>query len=161
MHPLKETYDTYYLNAVYFALRIIGDPEESRDIVAEVFLSLLKEEYMPKGDARDAARVFTRTRSRCINFLRRKNVIAKYRVDAEITGERYALMATRPIDIDKLVLESLPRLTHREREIVIRSLLNTGTREIARRAGIQEITVRRFRQNAIEKIKEIVNPQLP
>lgn len=160
MQPMEDFYLKYRKATIWFANKFLDDIEQARDVAGGVFLSLLAEGYEIKGDNRDLARLMTRTRTQCINILRRRVVENKWKGRQDKCEVELPEIENKKIDFHHLVQEALPHLTKREKDIVTRLLHGDKTKKIAKDLQINVVTVRRMWQMAVERLRSIVLPQI-
>ena len=65
----------HYSRMLRLAMRMLYDDEESRDVVSEVFATLIKTDILPKNIE---GYLMASVRNRCLNLLEHKNVRAKF-----------------------------------------------------------------------------------
>ena len=70
----------YYVRLCGFANKFLKDPEEAREIVQDVFLKLWEKRKDIKPEDSLTSYLFSMTRNKSINKLRRKSVESKYTV---------------------------------------------------------------------------------
>lgn len=68
----------YYVRLCCFANKFLNDPEEAREIVQDVFLKLWEARDDIKPEDSLNSYIFSVTRNKCINKLRRRNIESKY-----------------------------------------------------------------------------------
>ncbi len=65
---LRTLFDTYYTRLTHYAIRVIGDPSASEEIVQDVFISVWNNRQ--KSEIKDANSYLTRAvKNRCINHI--------------------------------------------------------------------------------------------
>ena len=139
----------YYKGMYVFALRMLHDEAESKDVVSEVFAQLLNSTVNLHSTTLQGF-LHTSVRNRCINLLahqqRTQAVIADWNpttseVDEELLGM-----------IHRFVSDELPPLSQQ----VLRLRYHQGLkyREIAEELQVSEVTVHNHLSQSLKRIKE-------
>ena len=162
MQPMKQNddirslYEQHRDRMLSLARFLLGDGEESRDVVSDVFASLLER---PSADvSHPASFLLITVRNRCLNLLSRKQM--KERVhkllpideptDDELPQDDQLEAMLRFIDTE---------LTPKTRKVVhLRFEEHMTYRDIASHLGISEAAVYKHLAQAIRKLKQRFNP---
>jgi RNA polymerase sigma-70 factor (ECF subfamily) len=153
---IRSLYEQHRDRMLSLARFLLGDGEESRDVVSDVFASLLER---PSADvSHPASFLLITVRNRCLNLLSRKQM--KERVhkllpideptDDELPQDDQLEAMLRFIDTE---------LTPKTRKVVhLRFEEHMTYRDIASHLGISEAAVYKHLAQAIRKLKQRFNP---
>lgn len=156
---IRLLYERHRTEMLRLASRLLGDDEEGRDAVSEVFAQLAERET----DLRcDVAYLLSAVRNRCMNVLRHKSV--KERVHRLLPLDEAMAEDSRTAEEREAELQSILRfvdteLTPQTREVVrLRFQERMTYREVAEQLGISEAAVYKHLAQAIRKLKQRFNP---
>ena len=152
-------FKTYYTQMYHLALTLLFDEAESKDVVSEVFTTLLSSSTVMKADH---ARAFllTSVRHRCLNVLQHKQV--KERFARLLTGDSDKLVCNDAVD-EQIQMEELMRylqdsLPPMSLEIFrLRYLQEMTCQEVAESLHISRQTVHTHLKQTLERIKAYFN----
>lgn len=153
---IKQLYEQHRTAMLRLALRLLGDEEESRDVVSDVFAHLAEEQR-----AQSHAYLFTAVRNRCLNLLRHKRLSERVHrllpIGEDVSEE---LQTAEPTDEMEAMLQFIEtELTPQTREVVqLRFRERKSYREIAEQLGISEAAVYKHLAQGIRKLKARFNP---
>lgn len=156
---IESLFKTHYTQMYHLALTLLFDEAESKDVVSEVFASLLSGSTIVKADN---AKTFllASVRHRCLNVLQHKQV-----------HERFARLLTEGTDTpvsDNLVeeqmrMEELMRyvrdnLSPMEQNVFrLRYLREMSCQEVAEALNVSRQTVHAHLKQTVEKIRKYFN----
>ena len=162
MQPMKQNddirslYEQHRDRMLSLARFLLGDGEESRDVVSDVFASLLER---PSADvSHPASFLLITVRNRCLNLLSRKQMKERAHkllpidepTDDELPQDDQLEAMLRFIDTE---------LTPKTRKVVhLRFEEHMTYRDIASHLGISEAAVYKHLAQAIRKLKQRFNP---
>ena len=136
---IERLFRQHYAQMTRLARTLLYDDEEARDVVSEVFATLIKADIAPKEIERY---LLTSVRNRCLNLIEHKSVRAKFE-------QVYTLemrLESEPTDDD----DRLRRvMTYAEQNLTEQTL-----QEIADELGISRVMVYKHLTQAMEKIRE-------
>ena len=132
-------FQQHYGPMIRLAKRMLYDDEESRDVVSEVFATLIKTDILPKNME---GYLMASVRNRCLNLLEHKDVRAKF--EQAYTLEMKQNMVT---DDDTISYTSF-RMRHID---------GMKYQEIADQLGISRVMVYKHLTKAMNTIKEYNN----
>ena len=153
---IKGLYEQHRTAMLRLALRLLGDEEESRDVVSDVFAHLAEEQR-----AQSHAYLFTAVRNRCLNLLRHKRLSERVHrmlpIGEDVSEEP---LTTEPKDEMEAMLQFIEtELTPQTREVVrLRFREQKRYHEIAEQLGISEAAVYKHLAQGIRKLKARFNP---
>lgn len=153
---IKQLYEQHHEALLRLAQRLLGDEEESRDVVSDVFARLAEEQR-----AQSHAYLFTAVRNRCLNLLRHKRLSERVHrllpIGEDVSEE---LQTTEPKDEMEAMLQFIEtELTPQTREVVrLRYREQKRYHEIAEQLGISEAAVYKHLAQGIRKLKARFNP---
>lgn len=153
---IKQLYEQHHEALLRLAQRLLGDEEESRDVVSDVFARLAEEQR-----AQSHAYLFTAVRNRCLNLLRHKRLSERVHrllpIGEDVSEE---LQTAEPTDEMEAMLQFIEtELTPQTREVVrLRFREQKRYHEIAEQLGISEAAVYKHLAQGIRKLKARFNP---
>ena len=152
----------HYGPMIRLAKRMLYDDEESRDVVSEVFATLIKTDILPKNME---GYLMASVRNRCLNLLEHKDVRAKF--EQAYTLEMKQNMVT---DDDTITYTSVEQcyqqmMTYAKQHLTGQTLMVFHMRhidgmkyqEIADQLGISRVMVYKHLAKAMNTIKEYNN----
>ena len=156
---IESLFKTHYVQMYHLALTLLFDEAESKDVVSEVFASLLSGSTIVKADNAKAF-LLASVRHRCLNVLQHKQV-----------HERFARLLTEGTDTpvsDTLVeeqmrMEELMRyvrdnLSPMEQNVFrLRYLREMSCQEVAEALNVSRQTVHAHLKQTVEKIRKYFN----
>ena len=156
---IESLFKTHYTQMYHLALTLLFDEAESKDVVSEVFASLLSGSTIVKADNAKAF-LLASVRHRCLNVLQHKQV-----------HERFARLLTEGTDTpvsDTLVeeqmrMEELMRyvrdnLSPMEQNVFqLRYLREMSCQEVAEALNVSRQTVHAHLKQTVEKIRKYFN----
>ena len=156
---IESLFKTHYTQMYHLALTLLFDEAESKDVVSEVFASLLSGSTIVKADNAKAF-LLASVRHRCLNVLKHKQV-----------HERFARLLTEGTDTpvsDTLVeeqmrMEELMRyvrdnLSPMEQNVFrLRYLREMSCQEVAEALNVSRQTVHAHLKQTVEKIRKYFN----
>ena len=149
---IKRLYEQHREALLRLALRLLGDEEESRDVVSDVFARLAEEQR-----AESHAYLFAAVRNRCLNLLRHKRLSERVHRLLPISEEQQT--GETEDKTDAMLQFIATELTPQTREVVqLRFRDRKSYREIAEQLGISEAAVYKHLAQGIRKLKARFNP---
>ena len=155
-------FQQHYSQMIRLAKRMLYDDEESRDVVSEVFATLIKTDILPKNME---GYLMASVRNRCLNLLEHKDVRAKF--EHAYTQEMKQNVAT---DDDAFSYSSVEQ-RYQQMMIFAKRNLSEQTlqvfrmrhidgmkyQKIADQLGISRVMVYKYLAKAMNTIKEYNN----
>ena len=152
----------HYGQMIRLAKRMLYDDEESRDVVSEVFATLIKTDILPKNME---GYLMASVRNRCLNLLEHKDVRAKF--EQAYTLEMKQNMVTDDDTISYTSVEQWYQqmMAYAKKHLTEQTLLVFRMRhidgmkyqEIADQLGISRVMVYKHLTKAMNTIKEYNN----
>ena len=156
---IESLFKTHYTQMYHLALTLLFDEAESKDVVSEVFASLLSGSTIVKADNAKAF-LLASIRHRCLNVLQHKQV-----------HERFARLLTEGTDTlvsdntveEQMQMEELMRyvrenLSSLEQQIFrLRYLREMTCQEVAEALNVSRQTVHAHLKLSVEKIRKYFN----
>ena len=154
---IESLFKTYYTQMYHLALTLLFDEAESKDVVSDVFASLLSGKVVMRADKAKAF-LLTSVHHRCMNVLQHKQV-----------QERFARLLTENTDIqlissnaaeEQMQMEELMRyvrdnLSPLEQQIFrLRYLKEMTCQEVAEALNVSRQTVHTHLKQSVEKIRK-------
>ena len=154
----EEIYRKHYQKMYRLARTILYDTDESKDVVSEVFVKLLRTDIEPQEDKIEAY-LMTSVRNKCRDVLSHKNV--RERVEHLFQAEMMQNRMVTMNDDDRM--ERLNAYIDRELEplskqiLKLRFLSEMSYEEVAQATGVERTTVYRHLTKSIERIRAYFN----
>ena len=155
-------FQQHYGPMIRLAKRMLYDDEESRDVVSEVFATLIKTDILPKNME---GYLMASVRNRCLNLLEHKDVRAKF--EQAYTLEMKQNMVTDDDTISYTSVEQWYQqmMAYAKKHLTEQTLLVFRMRhidgmkyqEIADQLGISRVMVYKHLTKAMNTIKEYNN----
>ena len=156
---IESLFKTHYTQMYHLALTLLFDEAESKDVVSEVFASLLSGSTVVKADNAKAF-LLASVRHRCLNVLQHKQV-----------HERFARLLTEGTDTlvsdntveEQMQMEELMRyvrdnLSLMEQNVFrLRYLREMTCQEVAEALNVSRQTVHTHLKQTVEKIRKYFN----
>jgi RNA polymerase sigma-70 factor (ECF subfamily) len=156
---LGELFDAHQPRLYRLARRLVGDPDEARDLVQEAFLRLAWHPGIDKvGTERGEAWLVRVLVNLCRDRQRRERVRRSHLVAVSRAGARDETDgAARAIEARATVQAALLRLPARRRAvIVLHELEERDTAEIAKILGLARVTVRWHLHAGRRQLREVL-----
>lgn len=137
-----------------FALNYVGDWDEARNLVHEVFISVWEKFDSLPADTQYRSYLFTAVRNRCLNYLRdKKKLLALEKVGEADLSEMNTSLETA--ELEQAIAQAINSLPDKCRQIFE---LNRGEglkyAEIAEKLGISVKTVEAQMSKALSVLRE-------
>ena len=156
---VESLFKTHYTQMYHLALTLLFDEAESKDVVSEVFASLLKDSAIVRTD--DArAFLLTSVRHRCLNVLQHKQV--QERFARLLTEDADTLMKDNTVE-EQMQMEELMRyvqdnLSPLEQDIFrLRYLKEMTCQEVAEALNVSRQTVHTHLKQTVKIIRKYFN----
>ena len=152
----------YYNPLCNFANKIVDDKELSKDIVNDIFLNYWNKLNSLENFDHIKSYLFTSTKNKCIETIRRKKIESKY---ADWAKKNMASTSQIDDEADKFLLRerlyaSIRQLPPKCREVFMMSKQNGLTYvEIAEDLDISIKTVENHMGRAMRILRELMNPK--
>ena len=153
-------YRRHYAPMYRLARRLLYDPQESKDVVSEVFARLLRGGAMPDSGKMEGY-LMTAVRNRCSDVLSHKSM--RERVERLFLQESMQSHIVSMNDDDRLerlmqfIEAELPPLS--QQIFRLRFLSEMSYEEVAQAAGVSKVTVYNHLSQSIQRIKEFFQQQ--
>ena len=154
---LEILFKTHYATMYGLAVSLLYDADEARDVVSDVFASLLDGGMTIRSDNASGF-LLTCVRNSCINVIRNKQVrerfIRLYSVKAEplADGPDDSLMLN---ELREYIDNNLPPLSRRI--FTLRYLHDMTCQQVADAVGVSRVTVHHHLSQSLEKINAYFN----
>jgi RNA polymerase sigma-70 factor (ECF subfamily) len=148
-------YRRHYAPMYRLARRLLYDPQESKDVVSEVFARLLRGGAMPDSGKMEGY-LMTAVRNRCSDVLSHKSM--RERVERLFLQESMQSHIVSMNDDDRLerlmqfIESELPPLS--QQIFRLRFLSEMSYEEVAQAAGVSKVTVYNHLSQSVQRIKE-------
>ncbi len=151
-----QLYDRYYERVLFFARRYVPE-QDAQDVVAETFLQLWRKHSGFTEIAPMVSFLFTITRNRCYDWLRRQNVQQQYaaRLTAlnEATADDFFTEQVR-VELIKLLEQQIALLPEKMQQVFLLSYRDgLKPAKIAELLGISVKTVSNQKLNAVSLLR--------
>ena len=148
-------YRRHYAPMYRLARRLLYDPQESKDVVSDIFARLLREKYQPQRNQMEGY-LMTAVRNRCRDVLSHKSM--RERVERLFLQESMQSHIVPMNDDDRLerliqfIEAELPPLS--QQIFRLRFLSEMSYEEVAQTAGVSKVTVYNHLSQSVQRIKE-------
>ena len=148
-------YRRHYAPMYRLARRLLYDPQESKDVVSEVFARLLRSGVMPDSDKMEGY-LMTAVRNRCRDVLSHKSMqerVEKLYLQEAIESQTPTMGDDERIErLMQFIEAELPMLSQ---EIFrLRFLSEMSYEEVAQTIGVSKVTVYNHLSQSVQRIKE-------
>ena len=148
-------YRRHYAPMYRLARRLLYDPQESKDVVSEVFARLLRGGVMPDSDKMEGY-LMTAVRNRCRDVLSHKSMrerVEKLYLQEAIESQTPTMDDDERIErLMQFIKAELPPLSQ---EIFrLRFLREMSYEEVAQAAGVSKVTVYNHLSQSVQRIKD-------
>lgn len=148
---IEQLFRQHYAQMTRLAMTLLYDEEESRDVVSEVFATLLKTDIAPKNIE---SYLLMSVRNRCLNLIEHKSVRAKF--EQAYTIEMKSQSQSDDEDqLKQLMAYAEQHLSPKTLRVFrMRHLQGMKYQEIADQLGISRVMVYKYLSQAMEIIRE-------
>ena len=156
---IENLFKTYYTQMYHLALTLLFDEAESKDVVSDVFASLLSGKVVMRADNAKAF-LLACVRHRCMNVLQHKQVHERF---ARLLTEDTDTLVSDNTTEEQLQMEELMRyvrenLSSLEQQIFrLRYLREMTCQEVAEALNVSRQTVHTHLKLSVEKIRKYFN----
>ncbi len=150
---VESLFKTHYTEMYHLALTLLFDEAESKDVVSEVFASLLSGSIVMRTD-NTRAFLLTSVRHRCLNVVQHKQVKERF---ARLLTEDCDTLVSNDIAEEQMQMEELMRyvrnnLSSLEQKIFrLRYLREMTCQEVAEALNVSRQTVHTHLKQSVEK----------
>ena len=156
---IESLFKTHYTQMYHMALTLLFDEAESKDVVSDVFASLISGKTMMRTDNAKAF-LLASVRHRCLNVLQHKQVKESF---AHLLTEDTDTLVSDNTTEEQLQMEELMRyvrenLSSLEQQIFrLRYLREMTCQEVAEALNVSRQTVHTHLKQSVEKIRKYFN----
>ena len=144
----------HYAQLTRLARSLLYDAEEARDVVSEVFATLLGADIAPRNVE---GYLSMSVRNRCMNLLEHKSVRAKFERAYTLEMKAESQPVTDDDRLKRLMAYAEQNLTEQTLRVFrMRHLQGRKYQEIAHELGISRVMVYKHLAQAMEKIREYI-----
>ncbi len=144
----------HYAQLTRLARSLLYDAEEARDVVSEVFATLLGADIAPRNVE---GYLSMSVRNRCMNLLEHKSVRAKFERAYTLEMKAESQPVTDDDRLKRLMAYAEQNLTEQTLRVFrMRHLQGMKYQEIAHELGISRVMVYKHLAQAMEKIREYI-----
>jgi RNA polymerase sigma-70 factor (ECF subfamily) len=159
MQQMERLYEQFYRRLYLFALTLVDDEEEARDVVSEVMAGVWQQWLDDDGGKAlmpSSAYLYTATRNRCLDVLRHSQVHKRYAAMTIATDELSTDASVAEFEERIAVLyEAIGELPEPARSIVRCCCLNRlSYKEAAEVLGLSEAVVHRHIMKAYRLLRD-------
>lgn len=144
----------HYAQLTRLARSLLYDAEEARDVVSEVFATLLGADIAPRNVE---GYLSMSVRNRCMNLLEHKSIRAKFERAYTLEMKAESQPVTDDDRLKRLMAYAEQNLTEQTLRVFrMRHLQGMKYQEIAHELGISRVMVYKHLAQAMEKIREYI-----
>ena len=148
-------YRQHYGQMIRLARRMLYDGEESRDVVSEVFATLIKTDILPKNME---GYLMVSVRNRCLTLLEHRDVRAKFEQAYTLEMKSESVPTDDDDRLKRVMTYAEQNLTEQTLQVFhLRHLQGMKYQEIAEQLGISRTMVYKHLAKAMNTIKEYNN----
>lgn len=142
------------------ACNLINDEESAKDIVNDVFCSILENDNLKYSSSDILPLLFVMVRNRCIDFLRHKNVVTKNEeiyieeLYSSWTAKEYAEYEGKIVKMQESIRNMPPQMRHIVEEFFLKE---RKCSEISEELNISNNTVRTHIARALKILRKTIN----
>jgi len=157
---MERLYDLYYQKLYAYAMGMLDDEEESKDVISEVMQKVWEDWNMPKPQYPNptSSMLYTFVRNRCLDILRRDKVRDKYAemmmATSELTNDDEVAALEERISRVQTAVEALPEKSRRV--LMCTYYKKMSYRETAEELGISDNMVRKHMIKAFSLLREVL-----
>ncbi len=155
MTEFEGIYRRYYAQMYRLAKTILYEPQESKDVVSDIFARLLRDGKLPQKEKMEGY-LMTAVRNRCRDVISHKSI--RERVEKLFLQESLQNRIVSPYDDDRLdrlmqfIETEIPPLS---RQIFrLRFLREMSYEEVAQTVGVSKVTVYNHLSQSLQRIRE-------
>ena len=155
MTEFEGIYRKYYAQMYRLAKTILYEPQESKDVVSDIFARLLRDGRLPQKEKMEGY-LMTAVRNRCRDVISHKSI--RERVEKLFLQESLQNRIVSPYDDDRLdrlmqfIETEIPPLS---RQIFrLRFLREMSYEEVAQTVGVSKVTVYNHLSQSLHRIRE-------
>lgn len=155
MTEFEGIYRRYYAQMYRLAKTILYEPQESKDVVSDIFARLLRDGRLPQKEKIEGY-LMTAVRNRCRDVISHKSI--RERVEKLFLQESLQNRIVSPYDDDRLdrlmqfIETEIPPLS---RQIFrLRFLREMSYEEVAQTVGVSKVTVYNHLSQSLQRIRE-------
>ena len=155
MTEFEGIYRRYYAQMYRLAKTILYEPQESKDVVSDIFVRLLRDGRLPQKEKMEGY-LMTAVRNRCRDVISHKSI--RERVEKLFLQESLQNRIVSPYDDDRLdrlmqfIETEIPPLS---RQIFrLRFLREMSYEEVAQTVGVSKVTVYNHLSQSLQRIRE-------
>lgn len=155
MTEFEGIYRRYYAQMYRLAKTILYEPQESKDVVSDIFARLLRDGRLPQKEKIEGY-LMTAVRNRCRDVISHKSI--RERVEKLFLQESLQNKVVSPYDDDRLdrlmqfIETEIPPLS---RQIFkLRFLREMSYEEVAQTVGVSKVTVYNHLSQSLQRIRE-------
>ena len=154
MNDFEDIYRRHYAQMYRLARTMLYEPQESKDVVSDVFARLLRKGHLPSEEKMEGY-LMTAVRNQCRDVLSHKSI--RERV------EKLFLQESRPIHSNDADDDRLERLTQfieaelsplSQQIFQLRFLREMSYEEVAQATGVSKVTVYNHLAQSLQRIRE-------
>ena len=156
---IESLFKTHYTQMYHLALTLLFDEAESKDVVSDVFASLLSGKVVMKADNAKAF-LLASVHHRCLNVLQHKQVQERF---ARLLTEDADTLISDNTAVEQMQMEELMRyvqdnLSPMEQNVFrLRYLREMTCQEVAEALNVSRQTVHTLLKQSVEKIRKYFN----
>lgn len=155
----KLLYRHFYTPLVLFVGKYVCDEDVAKDIVQELFISLLDMEVKFANRVALKVYLYTAAKNKALNYLRHLKVRGQYEVMALEEGEKYEVFLERMMEEDvfaRIMLE-VEQLPPQYRKVMTLTLKGYKISEIAEMMGISLDTAKVYKKDGKKRLYAKLN----
>lgn len=160
----KQLYLDFYAALCYFAFKILGDQEEAKDIVEDVFLKVLHRKTTASEEENIRAYLYTAVKNSCLNRIKTKTKAKErqWHYNAGLPAEEQAYVEELiQAEVLREVMKVIDKLPGHSGEIIKMSYFEgLKNEEIAAILELSVQTVKNLKSKGLDGLKRYLRPDV-
>jgi len=161
---IENLFKEYYQLLTVYANKFLGDMDESRDIVQNVFAGLIEKQVGTKIHSSAKAHLYTSVKNSCLNTIKKKSVHSKHHENIKYLSPEYSIENDEVFESSELeysIYKHINDLPSQCKKIFKMNRFQSYTNgEIAVSLGISKRTVETQMSKALKILRTKISPLL-
>lgn len=156
----KKLYENYFSALVVYADRIVGDLEQSEDIVQSVFAEMWENHVSFTSYPAFQVYIYRVVHNKSVNLLRHRKVQLTFAQQKFVEEEVDSEVDVTRAETYRLLYAAIDRLTPRQREIFLLRMEGLNSIEIGEQLNLSVATIRTQNKLALARLRKILGKDI-
>lgn len=153
----QRSYEKYYYQLCYFAMRMIHDQLAAEDIAHEALSSLILTPHEFTVEKEINSFLYLAVRRKCIDYLRSKKNIHKEEPDENIVSDESIINEIIRVEVLEEIYQGIDKLPGNRREVLVLMYKEGLTiEETAKAMGYNKDVIRSLRSKAVTQLIKLL-----